>query len=90
MPEQQLSIRSTRARKLAHKYAKAERRTLSQVVEAALEQYGQTQSKTSANRETAAEFYDRLRRDFSSASDADIDLAAIAREGRVEREDPMF
>jgi hypothetical protein len=79
MPEQQLSIRSTRARKLAHKYAKAERRTLSQVVEAALEQYGKTHPDES-RKETAAEFYDRLHRDFSTGPD--IDLESVIREHR--------
>jgi hypothetical protein len=32
MAEQQLSIRSTRARKLAHQLAKKEQRTVSQIV----------------------------------------------------------
>jgi hypothetical protein len=79
MPELQLSIRSTRARKLAHKIAKQERRTITQVVEAALEQYGKLQVPE-ASKETAAEFYDRLHRDYSTGPD--IDLESIIREHR--------
>ena len=43
MPEPQLSIRSARARTLAYRLAKKQKRTLSQVVELALEAYAKTE-----------------------------------------------
>ena len=39
MAEPQLSVRSARARELAHRLAKRERRTVAEVVERALEAY---------------------------------------------------
>jgi hypothetical protein len=72
MPEPQLSIRSARARSLAHKLAKKERRTVSQVVERALEIYARAQSP--APKETAAHFWGRLGRDFGAEHDLDTIL----------------
>jgi microcystin degradation protein MlrC len=61
MEQEQLSVRSTRARKLAHEQAKKEQRTVSQVVERALEIYVNSNGNTP--REPAAEFWARLIRE---------------------------
>ena len=74
MSEPQLSIRSARARDLAHKLARQEGRTVSQVVVRALEAYDNKE----ADRESAAEFYTRLSRDYGN----DLDLEAIIQEDR--------
>jgi hypothetical protein len=62
MVEQQLSVRSTRARTLAHKLAKRERRTISQIVEMALEAYARPVPKP--RKESGAEFWERIHRDY--------------------------
>lgn len=80
MAQQQLSIRSTRARKLARKLAKLERRTVSQVVERALETYEQASSNSSE--ETGADFWNQLRRAARLDEGPDLDLEAIIRENR--------
>jgi hypothetical protein len=78
MAEPQLSVRSARARDLAHMLAKRERRTVAQVVEKALEAYAR---KPSEPRESARAFLDRLlARD--PADTQDIDLEAIIDEHR--------
>jgi hypothetical protein len=74
MPNPQLSIRSVRAKELAHRLAKAERRSVAQVVECALERYQQRVHPD----EPASEFYARLSRDYG----VDIDLDSIIREDR--------
>lgn len=51
MPQPQLSVRSARARTLAHRLAKKERRSVSQVVERALELYAK--SEVPERKETA-------------------------------------
>jgi hypothetical protein len=76
MAEAQLSVRSTRAKNLAHRLAKKERRTVSQVVERALEQYNRSAPETEA--ESASDFWDRLTREYGT----DVDLEAIIREHR--------
>jgi hypothetical protein len=76
MAEAQLSVRSTRAKKLAHRLAKKERRTVSQVVERALEQY--SSNLPEADTESASDFWDRITRDYGT----DVDLEAIIREHR--------
>lgn len=86
MAEPQLSVRSARARSLAHKLAKKEQRTVSQVVERALEAYAKLQQ--GPRKETAAEFWDRMHRDYGG--EPDIDLDAIIREGRIDHSDPIF
>ena len=65
MPEPQLSIRSARARTLAYDLAKKEQRSLSQVVERALEAYAEIEHAPSKQKETMAEFWERARRDFA-------------------------
>ncbi len=74
MAEPQLSVRSARAKELAHKLAKLERRTVAQVVECALEEYAAQQT----GRMPASQFY----RELNLRCAADIDLEAAIREGR--------
>lgn len=66
MAEPQLSVRSARAREMAHRLARRERRSVAEIVERALEAYDIAQT----GREPAQEFYRRVPRDFG----ADIDL----------------
>ena len=75
MAEPQLSVRSARARDLAHQLAKRERRTIADIVERALEAY----EVRGGMREPASEFYARM---AASDEDDDIDLEAIIRENR--------
>lgn len=74
MPEPQLSVRSARARDLAHELARREGRTVAEIVERALEAYRSRE----APHESAAEFYRRLTRD----REEDIDLDALLEEHR--------
>lgn len=74
MAEPQLSVRSARARDLAHRLARRENRSIAEVVERALEAY----ETREAGREPASAFYTRLSRDYGT----DIDLDAVVREGR--------
>lgn len=74
MAEPQLSVRSARARDLAHRLARRERRTVADIVERALEVYESTQT----GRELAADFYARLGREYAT----DIDLEAGLRAHR--------
>lgn len=76
MPQPQLSVRSARARTLAHRLAKKERRSVSQVVERALELYAK--SEVPERKETAEEFWSRIHRDYAT----DVDLEAIIDELR--------
>ena len=74
MPQPQLSVRSARARELAHSLAKRERRTVAEIVERALEEYAAHQT----GRSPAAEFYQDLNRRFST----DLDLEEILQSER--------
>lgn len=74
MPEPQLSVRSARARDLAHRLARRERRTVADIVERALEAYESVQT----GREPAADFYARLARECAT----DVDLEAVLRQSR--------
>lgn len=74
MAEPQLSVRSARARDLAHRLARRENRSIADIVERALEAY----EIREAGREPASAFYGRL----SESCGTDIDLDAIIREGR--------
>ena len=74
MAEPQLSVRSAKARDLAQRLARRERRSIADVVERALEAY----EIREAGREPAAAFYARLASDVGS----DIDLEAVIRETR--------
>ncbi|MER8879128.1 plasmid stabilization protein [Mesorhizobium sp. M0684] len=73
MAEPQLSVRSAKARDLAHRLAR-ENRSIAEVVERALESY----EVREAGREPASAFYPRL----SAQSGTDIDLEAVIREIR--------
>lgn len=74
MAEPQLSVRSSKARDLAHRLARRENRSIADIVERALESYEVRES----GREPAAAFYARL----MAQSGTDIDLEAIVRENR--------
>lgn len=74
MAEPQLSVRSAKARDLAHRLARREQRSIADIVERALEAY----EVREAGREPASAFYARLASDHG----ADIDLEAVVREGR--------
>ncbi|RFB84114.1 plasmid stabilization protein [Rhizobium leguminosarum bv. trifolii] len=74
MAEPQLSVRSAKARDLAHRLARRENRSIADIVERALESY----EIREAGREPAASFYARL----SQRSGTDIDLEAVIKEGR--------
>ncbi|MGG7576974.1 type II toxin-antitoxin system VapB family antitoxin (plasmid) [Rhizobium sp. YTUHZ045] len=74
MAEPQLSVRSARARDLAHRLARRENRSIADIVERALESY----EIREAGREPASSFYSRL----SQQSGTDIDLEAVVKEDR--------
>jgi hypothetical protein len=74
MAEPQLSVRSAKARDLAHRLARREKRSIADVVERALEAYELRQS----GREPPETFYARLARKYGT----DIDLEAVIREKR--------
>jgi len=74
MAEPQLSVRSAKARDLAHRLARRERRSIADIVERALEAY----EIREAGREPAAAFYTRLADDYGS----NLDLDAVIRENR--------
>lgn len=74
MAEPQLSVRSARARDLAHRLARRERRSIAEVVERALEAY----EVREAGRDPAASFYARL----ATTCGTDLDLEAVIREAR--------
>jgi len=75
MAEPQLSVRSSKARELAHRLARRENRSIADVVERALESY----EIREAGREPASTFYSRL----AAQSGTDIDLEAVIRENRT-------
>jgi hypothetical protein len=74
MAEPQLSVRSAKARDLAHRLARRERRSVSDVVERALEAY----EIREAGREPAEAFHARLASDCST----DLDLESAIRGSR--------
>ena len=82
MAEPQLSVRSARARDLAHRLARRENRSVADVVERALEAY----EIREAGREPAPKFYARISADHGS----DLDLDAIIRETRHPHEGPAL
>lgn len=65
----QLSVRSAKAREIAHRLARREQRTIASIVERALEDYEARHEQ----RESAAEFLRRLHRDCSD----DVDLQSL-------------
>ena len=78
MAEPQLSVRSSKARDLAHRLARREKRSIAEIVERALEAYEVRET----GREPAAAFYARL----AARSGPDIDLEAVIRENRKPHE----
>jgi hypothetical protein len=74
MAEPQLSVRSGKARDLAHRLARREQRSIADIVERALEAY----EVREAGREPASAFYARI----GEAYGTDIDLEAVIRENR--------
>jgi hypothetical protein len=70
----QLSVRSAKARDLAHRLARREHRSIADIVERALESYEIRET----GREPAAAFYARLANEHGS----DIDLETVIRESR--------
>ena len=74
MAEPQLSVRSAKARELAHRLARRQKRSIADVVERALEAY----EIREVGREPASSFYARLSANYGT----DIDLDAILREAR--------
>jgi hypothetical protein len=79
MPEPQLSVRSARARDLAHMLAKRERRTVAQVVELALEAYAKNPASPPI---PWREFLDELKSLPRAPGEPDIDIAEEVRRGR--------
>jgi hypothetical protein len=73
MTEPQLSVRSAKARDLAHRLARRERRSIADIVERALEAYEVRET----GRESAAAFYERL-----AKGGVDIDLEEVIRKDR--------
>lgn len=82
MPEPQLSVRSAKARDLAHRLARREKRTVAEVVVRALEAY----ETREAGRESADSFYDRLSRDYGT----DVDLEELIQDHRVPHHGPKL
>ncbi|MER9231617.1 type II toxin-antitoxin system VapB family antitoxin [Mesorhizobium sp. M0622] len=74
MAEPQLSVRSARARDLAHRLARRENRSIADIVERALESY----EAREAGREPASTFYARI----ATVYGTDIDLEAAIRDDR--------
>lgn len=82
MAEPQLSVRSAKARNLAHRLARREKRSIADIVERALEAY----EIREAGREPAASFYARLSANYGT----DVDLEAVIREARRVNTGPDF
>jgi len=82
MAEPQLSVRSARARDLAHRLARREKRSIADIVERALAAY----EVREAGREPAESFYARLTADHG----VDVDLEALIQEGRRPHSGPKL
>lgn len=80
MPQPRLSIRSAKARDLARRIARREERSITSVVERALEEY----EARDAAREPASEFYARLAKNYAS----NFDFEALIRESRMPHSEP--
>jgi len=74
MVEPQLSVRSAKARDLAHRLARRERRSIADIVERALEAYEIRET----GREPASSFYAKL----SARYGTELDLEAVIRKAR--------
>ena len=82
MAEPQLSVRSAKARDLARRLARRERRSIADVVERALEAYEVRET----GREPASAFYARLAKDHGT----DLDLECVIRENRKSHSGPKL
>ena len=82
MAEPQLSVRSAKARELAHRLARREKRSIADIVERALEAYEVRET----GREAADAFYARISANFGS----DLDLDAVIRESRRKHAGPTL
>jgi hypothetical protein len=83
MPEAQLNIRSTKAKNLASALAKRQRRTVSQIVELALEHYSKEPPQSKARNQDTANFWTALNASlYPTGQEADIDLEAIINDHR--------
>lgn len=80
MAEPQLSVRSAKARDLAHRLARREKRSIADIVERALEAYEIRET----GREPASAFYARLSASFGT----DIDLEAVIKKERKVNKGP--
>jgi hypothetical protein len=74
MAAPQLSVRSAKARDLAHRLARRENRSVADIVERALESY----EVREAGREPAAAFYARLAAEFGT----DLNLETVIQDER--------
>ncbi|HEY1453663.1 MAG TPA: plasmid stabilization protein [Roseiarcus sp.] len=81
MAKPQLSIRSAKARDLAHRLARRERRSIADIVERALESYEVQQ----AGRESASAFYTRISARYGAD---DVDLEAAIKAARTAHAGP--
>jgi hypothetical protein len=80
MTQPQLSVRSAKARDLAHRLSRCENRSIANIVERALEDYEVRQ----IGREPAAAFCARI----SASHGTDLDLEAVIHESRHAHEGP--
>jgi hypothetical protein len=74
MAQPQLSVRSAKARELAQRLARRQKRSIADVVERALEAY----EIREAGREPASSFYARMSANYGT----DVDLEVVIREAR--------
>jgi ribonucleotide reductase alpha subunit len=86
MPQEQLTVRSTKARDLAHELARKQRRTVSQVVEMALERYSTDTRETRVAKESATDFWARIAKMTQESEGPDIDLMEIINQNRKPHE----
>jgi hypothetical protein len=84
MTEAQLNIRSTKAKNLANELAKEERRTVSKIVESALEHYAKEKPKAKVHQNEVGNFWRDLNKSlYPTGKEPDIDLEAIISEHRT-------
>jgi hypothetical protein len=78
MSEAQLNIRSTKAKNLASALAKQQRRTVSQIVELALEHYSSELPQAKVRQFDASNFWTELNKSlYPTGQEPDIDLETI-------------
>jgi hypothetical protein len=83
MTQAQLNIRSTKAKNLATDLAKNQRRTVSQIVEIALEHYAREMPATKPREEKPANFWRDLNTSlYPTGNEQDVDLEAVINENR--------